>query len=155
MRVIAIAVVVACGSAWVGGASAGTSRGEFIRQGDALCARAAAEYEPVRKQAQAAALLPKAQQWAAAAEVWAKQIAIQRRFGKRFRAIGIPVADRPAARIVAGLDRGVALAVRVQRSFVARDERALASALPAYVDFTLALNKRVVAYGFRWCGRTR
>ena len=47
------------------------------------------------------------------------------------------------------------MVVRVQRGFATRDEPALASVLPACLEFTIALNKRVVAYGLRWCGRTR
>jgi hypothetical protein len=47
----------------------------------------------------------------------------------------------------------VVLARSVRDGFARRDVNALASALPAYLQFTLALNRRIQTYGFRVCGR--
>jgi hypothetical protein len=129
------------------------SRGEFIRKGDALCARVKREMTPVVARAEEARKLPESRQWAAVADIWADQIAIQRRFVARFRALGAPRNDRAARQIVAGLDRGVVLAERVGKAFATRNTAAIPSALRAYLEFTLSTNRRVVAYGFRVCGR--
>jgi hypothetical protein len=129
------------------------SRGEFIRRGDALCTTVKRQLAPLRVRAEAATSLPEDQKWAAAADIWADQIRIQKRFVARFHAIGLPPDDRRARDLVSGLDRGVVLAVRVQRAFAARNTAALPGALTSYVRFTTDLNRRVRAYGFRVCGR--
>ena len=46
------------------------------------------------------------------AEIWADQIAIQRRFVTRFRAIGIPAGDRAVAALVQSRTVGVEVAER-------------------------------------------
>jgi hypothetical protein len=150
LRLVAVALVLAC--SWAESATAATSRGEFIRRGDALCAQVKRELAPVRARAEAAKGLPVSQQWAAAADIWADQIRIQKRFTRRFHAIGVPANDRAARQVVAGLDRGVVLAVRVRKAFATRNAATLPAALQAYVTFTLTLNRRVAAYGFRVCG---
>ena len=155
MKVVAVltaTVVVALAAA--GAASAAPTKRDFIRKGDAACAAVIRELAPIRRRAQAAQSLPEEQKWRAAAALWRDQVAIQARFNTRFRAIGTPVGDTAARQLVAGLDRGLVLARRVSEGFVRRDVRALSSALPAYVSFTLALNRRVHAYGFRVCGRS-
>jgi hypothetical protein len=134
-------------------AASAVSRGEFIRRGDVVCAQVQRELVPLRSRAAAAARLPDFQKWAAAADLWADQIRIQRRFVARFHAIGVPPNDARARALVAGLDRGVTLAIRVQRVFARRDASALPGALTTYVRFTTDLNRRVRAYGFRVCGR--
>jgi hypothetical protein len=97
--------------------------------------------------------LPEAQKWAAVTRIWTAQIAIQARFNARFRALGVPTGDSAARALVSGLDHGLVLARRVRDGFAARDTAALADVLPAYLRFTLSLNRRVVAYGFSACGR--
>ena len=84
--------------------------------------------------------------------LWSDQIRIQSRFIPRFRAIGFPAGDATARSLSSGLERGLLLARRVRDAFAARSTSALATALPAYVRFTLSLNRRVRAYGFRVCG---
>ena len=152
MRLAVLVAVLAVASVCVGAAQAAPTRAEFIRQGDAVCAQTQRELAPIRARAQAAKLLPQSQQWGAVAALWADQIRIQRRFVARMKAIGTPAGDVVAQKLVAALARGVTLAVAVQRGFAERDSAALSSALPAYLSFTLALNRRVVAYGFRRCG---
>lgn len=137
-----------------GAAHAAPTKLEFIRKGDALCTDVARQLAPLRRRAEAAKLLPEARQWPAATALWTDQITIQRRFNERFRAIGVPAGDRLALRLVSGLDRGVVLARRVRDAFARHDVPALGAALRAYVDFTLTLNRRVQAYGFRVCGRS-
>jgi hypothetical protein len=155
VRVRAVASAVAVLTlANAGVASAAPTKSEFIRKGDALCTDVARQLVPIRQRAQAAQALPESQKWAAAAAIWQAQIAIQKRFNERLRAVGTPAGDSFAPRLVAGLDRGLVLARRVHSAFARRDRAALANALPAYVEFTLALNRRVRAYGFRVCGRT-
>ena len=100
----------------------------------------------------AAKLLPETKMWAETADIWADQIVIQKRFVARFRAIGTPAGDAVAVALVGKLARGVLLATRVQQGFAAHDVMKLQAALPAYVRYTLDLNRRVVAYGFRACG---
>jgi hypothetical protein len=130
-----------------------TSRAEFIRKGDALCTQVKRELIPVRRRADEARSLPESQQWGAVADVWADQIEIQKRFVRRFRDIGVPANDRRARELVSGLGRGITLAVRVQRVFTTRNEAAIPKALTDYVRFTVSLNAKVRAYGFRVCGR--
>jgi hypothetical protein len=134
-------------------ASAAPTKAEFIRKGDAVCRQTQRELVPLRKRAQAARLLPQSEQWAATAAIYADQIRIQRRFVTRFRAIGMPTGNQEAARLVSSLGRGVTLATQVQRGFAERDTTALSVALPAYLKYTLSLNRRVIAFGFRVCGR--
>jgi hypothetical protein len=86
--------------------------------------------------------------------IWRGQVGIQERFNARFHALGIPARDSAARSLVSGLDRGLVLARRVRNAFAARDTATLSRALPAYVRFTLTLNRRVVAYGFSVCGRS-
>lgn len=148
---LTVALVVVLATAPV--ASAAPTKREFIRKGDAVCADVAHQLLPLRRRAEAAKSLPESKQWAAVADIWTDQVAIQKRFVERFRAIGTPTRDTAAARLVTSLDRGLVLARRVRDGFAKRDERALASALPAYIEFTLALNRRVQAYGFRVCGK--
>jgi hypothetical protein len=133
-------------------ASSATTRAEFIRKGDALCAEVKRQLVPVVRRAKAAKTLPESQKWAAAADIWADQIRIQRRFVRRFHAIGLPANDAQARVLANGLDRGLTLAIRVQRAFAVRNEAAIPKALQDYVSFTLTLNARVRAYGFRICG---
>ncbi len=152
MRLVALFAVLAVAATSVGAAQAAPTRTEFIRKGDAVCVQTQRELAPIRARAQAAKLLPQSEQWAAAAAIWAAQIRIQERFVGRMKAIGTPAGDVVAQRLVASLARGVTLAVAVQRGFANRDSAALSTALPAYITFTLALNKRVVAYGFQRCG---
>ena len=151
----ALALVVALAlSALAGAANAATpTKREFIRKGDALCASIARELVPIRQRAEAAKSLPQSRQWAAATSIWSDQIAIQLRFNTKFRAIGVPAGDATAGRLVSSLDRGVVLARKVRDGFARRDVNALASSLPAYLQYTLALNRRIQAYGFRVCGR--
>jgi hypothetical protein len=153
MKFVALtaALVMACLCAGV--AQAAPTRSEFIRKGDAVCAQTQRELVPLVARAQEAKLLPRSQQWGAAATLWADQIRIQKRFVVRFRAIGTPTGDTVAQKLVGGLANGVTLATRVQRGFAERNEALLSKALPAYLSFTLALNTRVARYGFRTCGR--
>jgi len=137
----------------VGAASAAPTRAQFIRQGDALCTQVKRDLVPVRRQAEAAKALPRAQMWSAVTRLWTSQIQIQRRFTLRFHALGLPAGDSRAHGIVSGLDLGLVLATRVRNGFASRSTSALATALPAYLRHTVSLNKRVVAYGFRVCGR--
>ena len=158
MRALALAAVFAAAAAAVlapVAAGAGVpTRSEFIRHGDALCRQTQRELAPLRRRAEAAKLLPEAQMWRAVTTLWTAQVRIQTRFNRRFRAIGVPAGDRTARSLVAGLDRGLALARRVRDAFAARNTGALADVLPAYLRYTLRLNARVVAYGFKSCGRS-
>jgi hypothetical protein len=45
------------------------------------------------------------------------------------------------------------LARRVRDAFSRRSTTSLAVTLPAYIRFTVSLNRRVAAYGFKVCGR--
>jgi hypothetical protein len=148
---VALTLFFACSS--VAAAAATTTRVEFIRKGDALCAQVKRELAPLTRRAEAAKSLPENQKWEAVADIWADQIGIQRRFVRRFDKIGVPANDRAAREVVNELDRGVILAVRVQKAFATRNEAAIPTALTDYVNFTLRLNARVRAYGFRVCGR--
>ena len=79
---------------------------------------------------------------AAAASIWGDQIRIQVAFNRRLRAVGAPPGYIPAGNLLAQLDRGVVLARRIQNAFA----NALIGALsesPAYLDFTLKLNRQV------------
>ena len=136
-----------------GTADASPSKAEFIRQGDALCTQTKRALVPIRARAQAAKSLPEDAKWRATAEIWADQVAIQRRFVTRFRAIGTPAGDRAATDLVSRMARGIPLAVNIQRSFARRDTTRLPALLSGYLDLTLNLNRRVAAYGFRVCGR--
>lgn len=134
-------------------ATAAPTRAEFIRKGDATCAQTQRALLPLRTRAQAAKTLPTELKWRATTDIWADQIAIQRRFVTRFRAIGTPAGDRAARGLVSGLARGVTLAENVRRGFAQRDTTRLSRALPAYLSFTVGLSQRVAAYGFHVCGR--
>jgi hypothetical protein len=138
---------------WVAPASAAPTKSQFIRQGDALCLQAKRQLVPLQQKAQAAKSLPRAQMWSAVTRLWSAQLVIQQRFVTRFRAIGTPAHDASAQSLVADLVRGVALAKRVRDAFAARNTVALNTALPGYISHTLQLNRRVVRYGFRICGR--
>jgi hypothetical protein len=138
---------------WVPPVSAAPTKGEFIRQGDALCRQVKRELVPLQQQAAAAKSLPRAKLWSVATRLWSAHLVIQRRFVTRFRAIGTPANDASARSLVADLPRGVALAKRVRDAFAARNTAALNAAMPEYISHTLQLNRRVVRYGFRICGR--
>ncbi|MEN3311438.1 MAG: hypothetical protein V7645_767 [Actinomycetota bacterium] len=97
--------------------------------------------------------MPESQQWAAVERLWADQIRIQARFTARLRAVGVPTGDTQARSIVFGLDRGLVLARRVRDRFAKRSAT-VGVALTAYVRFTLSLNRRVAAYGFKVCGHS-
>jgi hypothetical protein len=135
-------------------AVAATTKPEFIKRGDALCVQMARQLAPLQQRAQAALMLPESKKWGAAAAIWSDQIRIQVRFNRQLRAIGAPSGDATARSLLAQLDRGVVLARRIQVAFANARVAALASALPAYVQFTLNLNRQVRAYGFRVCGRS-
>lgn len=149
---VGITVLVA-GLVGAGNATASPSKAEFIRKGDALCTDTKRALVPVRARAQAATTLPTDAKWRATADIWVDQIAIQRRFVTKLRALGTPAGDRTAADLVSRVARGVPLAVQIQRGFADRDTTRLPTLLSDYVTFTLELNRRVVAYGFRVCGR--
>ena len=134
-------------------ASAAATKAEFIRRADALCARTVRELAPLRRRAEAAKNLPEYQQLGAAASIWSDQIRVQVRFNRNLRAIGAPPNDAVARGLLARLDRGVVLARRVRDAFANGRIATLASAVPAYLDFTLKLNRQIRAYGFRVCGR--
>jgi hypothetical protein len=135
-------------------ALAAPTKAQFIQQGDALCRQVQHDLVAVRRQAEAAKSLPESDKWVAVTRLWTRQIRIQGRFNVRFRALGVPEGDSTARALVAGLDRGLVLSRRVRDGFARRDTTALAKALPAYVRFTTALNRRVAAYGFNICGRS-
>ena len=137
-----------------GAALAAPTKAQFIRQGDALCRQVQRELVPLTRRAQAAKSLPVSQQWAAAEQLWTDQIRIQARFTARLRAVGVPNGDSKARSIVRGLDRGLVLARRVRDAFARRSTTSLAAALPEYIRFTMSLNRRVAAYGFKVCGRS-
>ena len=61
-------------------AHASPSKAEFIRRGDVICTQTRQALAPIQKRAQAAKSLPTDAKWRATADVWADQIAIQRRF---------------------------------------------------------------------------
>jgi hypothetical protein len=134
-------------------ATAAPTKAQFIHRGDALCREVQRQLVPLRRQAEAAQSLPDGKKWAAVTRIWTTQINIEARFNARFRALGIPAHDLAARSIVSGLGRGLVLGRRVRNAFAARDTTAVARALPAYVRFTLSLNRRVAAYGFSACGR--
>ena len=136
-----------------GAAAAAPTKAQFIRQGDALCQQVQQELAPLVRRAQAAKSLPAGRQWAAAESLWAEQIQIQARFTARLRAVGVPPGDAKARGIVLGLDRGLVLARRVRDAFARRSTTSLAVTLPEYIRFTVSLNRRVAAYGFKVCGR--
>jgi hypothetical protein len=153
VRVTAAMVMVAVGLALtVSVALAAPTKTQFIRRGDALCGQVQRDLAPLRRRAEAAKSLPEAQKWAAVTALWSDQIRIQARFITRFRAIGVPAGDATARSLSSGLDRGLLLARRVRAAFAARSTTAVSAGLPAYVRFTLSLNRRVRAYGFRVCG---
>jgi hypothetical protein len=137
----------------VGAASAAPTKAQFIRKGDSLCRDVQRELAPLRQRAQAAKSMPESQQWAAVERLWADQIRIQARFTARLRAVGVPTGDTQARSIVFGLDRGLVLARRVRDRFAKRSAT-VGVALTAYVRFTLSLNRRVAAYGFKVCGHS-
>jgi hypothetical protein len=138
----------------VSAAFASPTKAQFIRKGDALCVAVQRELAPLVRRAQAAKSLPESRQWAAAQRLWADQIQIQARFNARLRAVGVPTGDSKARSIVSGLDRGLVLARRVRDAFARRSTTSLAAALPEYVRFTVSLNRRVAAYGFKVCGHS-
>jgi hypothetical protein len=138
----------------VGAAQAAPTKAQFIRQGDALCRQVQRELVPLASRAQAVKSLPASQQWAAAERLWGDQIRIQARFTARLRAIGVPAGDSKARSIVLRLDHGLVLARRVRDAFARRSTTSLAAALPEYIRFTMSLNRRVAAYGFKVCGRS-
>jgi hypothetical protein len=138
----------------VGAAHAAPTKAQFIRQGDGLCQEVQRQLAPLVRRAQAAKSLPESQQWAAAQQLWTDQIKIQARFTARLRAVGIPTGDSKARSIVLGLDRGIVLARRVRDAFARRSTTSLAAALPEYIRFTMSLNRRVAAYGFKVCGHS-
>ena len=152
MRILSVTAVSLIAALAFGGTAAATTKSEFIRRGDALCARTMKELAPLRRRAEAAASAPESQKWALATSLWSDQIRIQMRFNERLRAIGTPRGDAAARNLLSRLDRGVVLARRVRDAFASRRTAGVANALEAYVDFTLALNKRIRAYGFRVCG---
>jgi hypothetical protein len=137
----------------VGAASAAPTKAQFIRKGDALCREVQRELAPLRRRAQAAKSMPESRQWAAVERLWADQIRIQARFTARLHAVGLPAGDSEARSIVLGLDRGLVLARRVRDRFAKRSAT-VGVALTAYARFTLSLNRRVAAYGFKVCGHS-
>ena len=147
---VAIASLALAGTAST--AVAAATKAEFIKRGDALCVRMAKEIAPLRRRAEAALELPEYEQWGATAAIWSDQIRIQVRFNQRLRSIGAPPHDAAARSLLAQLDRGVVLARRVRDAFADARIASLASALPAYLEYTLKLNRQVKAYGFRVCG---
>lgn len=154
MRIAAAIGIVSVGLALtVSVALAAPTKAQFIRRGDALCGQVRRDLAPLLRRAEAAKSLPEAQNWRAVTALWGDQIRIQARFIARFRAIGVPAGDATARSLSSGLERGLLLARRVRDAFAARSTSALATALPTYVRFTLSLNRRVRAYGFRVCGR--
>ena len=134
-------------------AAAASSKAEFIKRGDALCADVARQLAPLRRRAEAAYALPESKRMAAAASIWGDQIQIQVAFNRRLRAVGAPPGDAAARNLLAQLDRGVVLARRIRDAFAYARIASLSEALPAYLDFTLKLNRQVRTYGFRVCGR--
>jgi hypothetical protein len=148
----AAALAVAAALALPSVAAASVTKREFIRNGDALCRQTALALKPVSARAQAAKSLPQEQQWAAVASIWASQIRIQEQFRSRFKQLGVPAGDVQARSFGGGLDRGLVLARAVQQAFARRNESQVGLALHRYLEFTLAFNQRVHAYGFRVCG---
>ena len=134
-------------------AAAASSKAEFIQRGDALCADVAKQLAPLRRRAETAYALPESKRMAAAASIWGDQIRIQVAFNRRLRAVGAPPGDAAARNLLAQLDRGVTLARRIKNAFAYGRIASLSEALPAYLDFTLKLNRQVRTYGFRVCGR--
>ena len=114
----------------------------------------ARQLQPLRARAQAAQSLPEAQKWAATASIWTDQVRLHAQFVSKFHLIGVPPGDATARSLVRGLDQGLALAKRVRDGFVNRNATLLQQALPQYIQLTTTLNRRVVAYGFKTCGRT-
>jgi uncharacterized membrane protein YccF (DUF307 family) len=152
VRAAAVAAVVLAVALPASAAAASPTKAEFIRSGDALCARTMVLLKPIRARAAAAKTLPTEQKWVEVASIWSAQIRIQEQFAAKFKALGVPVADAKALRFGPGLDRGVTLARAVQRGFAQRSNSLLASALPAYINFTITFNRGVRTYGFRTCG---
>ncbi len=138
----------------VSAAFAAPTKAQFIQRGDALCREVQRELAPLVRRAQAAKSLPESQQWPVAQRLWADQIRIQARFTARLRAVGLPTGDLKARSIVSGLGRGLVLARRVRDAFARRSTTSLAVALPEYIRFTMSLNRRVAAYGFKVCGHS-
>ena len=134
-------------------AVAASTKAEFIKRGDSLCAGMVKQLAPLRRRAEAAYALPEGQRMAATAAIWADQIRIQVTFNQRLRAIGAPPDDAAARGLLAQLDRGVVLARRIRDAFATGRIASLATAIPAYIEFTLKLNRQVRAYGFHVCGR--
>lgn len=134
-------------------AVAASTKAEFIQRGDTLCAGMAKQLAPLRRRAEAAYALPESKRMAAAAAIWGDQIRIQVAFNQRLRAIGAPPGDSAARGLLSQLDRGVVLSRRIRDAFAQGRIASLSSALPAYLEFTLKLNRQVRAYGFRVCGR--
>ena len=152
-KVLVLVAIVSLGLAGTAStAVAASTKAEFIKRGDTLCAGMAKQLAPLRRRAEAAYALPESRRMAAAATIWSDQIRIQVTFNQRLRGVGAPPDDAAAVRLLAQLDRGVVLARRIQEAFATKRIAALASALPAYLDFTLKLNRQVRAYGFRVCG---
>lgn len=138
----------------VSAAQAAPTKAHFIQRGDSLCGQVRRELAPLRLRAEAAKSLPQEQQWTATTRLWTDQVRIQARFTTRFHRLGIPAGDATARSLVSRLDRGLVLARRVRDAFAAKSTSSLGSALPAYIRFTVSLNRRVAAYGFRVCGRS-
>jgi hypothetical protein len=145
---LAIAVVLS-----VEAAAAAPTKAEFIRRGDALCTQAKGQLVPLHREAESAKALPREKMWSAATRLWTKQLRIQSGFVSRFRSLGVPPNDARARSIVAGMGRGLTLTRRVRDAFAARSTSRLATELQAFLQYTVALNRRVVAYGFVVCGR--
>jgi hypothetical protein len=154
-RLVCSIAVICVGLMFSAGAAlAAPTKSQFILRGDAVCSQVQRDLAPLRRRAEAAKSLPEKQKWVAATRLWSDQLRIQTRFTARLRAIGTPAGDSKARSIVSALDHGLVLARRVQDAFARRSSTSLAVALPEYIRFTLSLNRRVAAYGFRVCGRT-
>jgi len=155
VRRLVVIVVATVSLALAGAASsavAASTKAEFIQRGDALCVNVAKQLAPLRRRAEAAYALPESKRMAAAAAIWGDQIRIQVTFNRRLRAIGAPPNDAAARNLLTQLDRGVVLARRIRDAFADGRIASLSTALPAYLDFSLKLNRQVRAYGFRVCG---
>ena len=106
MKLVALSAVLVSACLWAGVAEAAPTRSEFIRKGDVACAQTKRELAPVVSRAEEAKLLPRSQQWGAAASLWADQIRIQKRFVVRtdrtiaWQYVDNTVPDRPPLDVV-------------------------------------------------------
>lgn len=131
------------------------SKAEFIRKGDAVCREILVEAEKIDEQAAAIGARDVTNQntQQVAAQIWAQQIALTRKFKNRLQSLGAPAgSENEVSQLVATLEDAIALGDQIRMQLADGQINETPTFVEEYANVVQEGNLQAQQFGFKVCG---